>query len=336
MKPIGITMGDSSGVGPEILLMSADAGELAEPFVAYGDLAVLERCRAQIHSRLPLHACASPGELRPGELNVIDSALLKAADATPGRLNTQSGAAARAYVVAAAEAALRGEIAAMVTLPMNKEATQRSDPGFTGHTELIGEVCGVKDVTIMLASEQLIVTHVSTHCSLREAIERCRAPRVFRILELTVEALERIRPGARIAVAGLNPHAGEHGLFGREEIDEIQPAIAMAQQRGWRVEGPFPPDTVFYLAARKKKFEAVVCMYHDQGHIPSKLLDFEGGVNIALGLPIIRTSVDHGTAFDIAWRGEASTTSLREAFLYAVRLAGNASPECGTEACPLS
>lgn len=327
MKPIGITMGDASGVGPEIVLMAADAGELPEPFVVYGDLAVLDRCRTQIHSRLPLYSCPSTGELRPGCLNVIDFGLLAAADVTPGQLNARSGAAARAYVVAAAETALRGEISAMVTLPMNKEATQRSDPSFTGHTELIGAVCGVKDVTIMLASKDLIVTHVTTHCSLREAIERCRTPRIFRILELTAEAVERIRPGARIAVAGLNPHAGEHGLFGREEIDEIQPAIAMARDRGWRVEGPFPPDTVFYMAVRKKKFDAVVCMYHDQGHIPSKLLDFEGGVNIALGLPIIRTSVDHGTAFDIAWRGEASTRSLREAFRFAVRLAERSSTE---------
>lgn len=321
MKPIGITMGDSSGVGPEILLMAADAGELSEPFVVYGDLAVLERCGAEIRSRLPLRACAAPEGWKAGCLNVIDFALLRAADATPGQINAQSGAAARAYVVAAAEAALRGEIAAMVTLPMNKEATRLSDAAFTGHTELIGEVCGVDDVTIMLASEQLIVTHVSTHCSLREAIERCRTPRIFRILELTVEALERIHPGARIAVAGLNPHAGEHGIFGREEIEEIQPAVAMAQARGWRVEGPFPPDTVFYMTVRKMRFDAVVCMYHDQGHIPSKLLDFEGGVNIALGLPIIRTSVDHGTAFDIAWQGLASTTSLRAAFRFAARMA---------------
>lgn len=327
MKPIGITMGDASGVGPEIALMAADAGELTEPYVVYGDLAVLERCRAHIQSRLPLRACASPDAARPGALNVIDFGLLEAAEVTPGQINTRSGAAARAYVVAAAEAALRGEISAMVTLPMNKEATRRSDPAFTGHTELIGAVCGVKDVTIMLASKDLIVTHVSTHCSLREAIERCRTPRIFRILELTAEALERIRPGARIAVAGLNPHAGEHGLFGREEIDEIQPAVAMARERGWRVEGPFPPDTLFYMAVRKRIFDAVVCMYHDQGHIPSKLLDFEGGVNIALGLPIIRTSVDHGTAFDIAWRGEASTGSLREAFHFAVRLAARSDAE---------
>lgn len=324
MKPIGVTMGDSSGVGPEILLMAADAGQLDEPFVVYGDQTVIERCAAELHSKLPIHTVQGPDGHRPGRVNVIDLGLLGADAVTPGRINEASGAAARAYVVAACNAALRGDISAMVTLPMNKRATRLSDPGFTGHTELIGGICGVDDVTIMLASEQLIVTHVTTHCSLREAIERCRRDRIFRIIELTVEALERLRPGGRIAVAGLNPHAGEHGLFGREEAEEIEPAIAMAQARGWRVEGPFPPDTVFHLAARKHQFEAVVAMYHDQGHIPAKLLDFEGGVNVTLGLPILRTSVDHGTAFDIAWRGKASTTSLREAFRLAVRLAGGA------------
>lgn len=321
MKPFGITMGDSSGVGPEILLKAAAAGELQAPFVVFGDLAVLALCRDRLEIPVPLRAAASAADLEPACVNVLDHRLLLAENVTPGIINAASGAAARAYVVSATHAALRGEIAAMVTLPMNKEATQLSDPHFTGHTELIGELCGADDVTILLASPQLIVTHVSTHCSLRQAIERCRHERIFKILELTVGAVARLQPGGRIAVAGLNPHAGENGLFGREEIDEILPAVRQAQERGWPVDGPFPPDTVFYMAVRKKRFAAVLCMYHDQGHIPSKLLDFEGGVNIALGLPIIRTSVDHGTAFDIAWKGIASTTSLVAAFRYAMRLA---------------
>ena len=155
----------------------------------------------------------------------------------------------------------------------------------------------------MLASDDLIVTHVSTHVSLLNAIKMAKQPRIRTIIQLTVDAVRRLRPDARIAVAGLNPHAGEHGLFGDEEIQEIVPAVKWAQAQGWPVEGPLPPDTVFYLAVRRKKFDAVVCMYHDQGHVPSKLIDFEGGVNIALGLPIVRTSVDHGTAFDIAGKG---------------------------------
>jgi 4-hydroxythreonine-4-phosphate dehydrogenase len=319
-------MGDSSGVGPEILLRAAHAAELPHPFVVYGDAAVLERSAVVLGIPLSLHRCPHPNAAQPGVFNVVDLNLLPAASVTPGRINAASGAAARAYVVAAARAALAGDIAAMVTLPMNKEATQLTDPRFTGHTELIGEVCGAQDVTIMLASPRLIVTHVSTHCSLREAIERCRRPRILKVVELTWDAVRRLHPGPRIAVAGLNPHAGENGLFGREEIDEISPAVADAQARGWPVQGPFPPDTLFYLAVEKRRFDAVICMYHDQGHIPSKLLDFEGGVNIALGLPIIRTSVDHGTAFDIAWKGVASTRSLVAAFHFATRLAGLASP----------
>lgn len=310
MKPIGITMGDSSGVGPEILLKAAGAGELRGSYLVYGDRAVLEECSRRV------------GIPMAGGMEVLDHGLMRAEEITPGRINAKSGSAARAYVVAAARDALAGNIAAMVTLPMNKEATQLTDPGFTGHTELIGEVCGASDVTIMLASEPLIVTHVSTHCSLREAIERCRRERIERIIELTCGAVLRLNPAARIAVAGLNPHAGENGLFGREEIEEIRPAVEWAQRKGWPVEGPLPPDTLFYMAVRRKKYDAVVCMYHDQGHIPSKLLDFEGGVNIALGLPIIRTSVDHGTAFDIAWKGEASARSFVQAFEFARRLAG--------------
>jgi 4-hydroxythreonine-4-phosphate dehydrogenase len=208
----------------------------------------------------------------------------------------------------------------MVTLPMNKEATQLSDPVFCGHTELIGELCGVQDVTIMLASDQLIVTHVSTHVSLQNAIRAAKKERICTILKMTSDAVSRLIPNARIAVAGLNPHAGENGLFGEEEIQEIRPAVEWAQQQGMPVDGPFPPDTLFYMAVRKKKFDAIVCMYHDQGHIPLKLLDFEAGVNVALGLPIIRTSVDHGTAFDIAGKGLASTVSLIRALEFAVKL----------------
>ena len=317
----GITMGDSSGVGPEILLLAAHAGRIPVPYVVYGDLAPLARLNAQLNLGLTLRPIASPADYAPGPVNILDAQLLADADLTPGQINAHSGHAAREYVIRATRAALAGDIAAFVTLPMNKEATQLSDPHFTGHTELIGELCGSDDVTIMLASPDLIVTHVSTHCSLRQAIDRCRQPRIQTIIELTWHAVRRLKPNARVAVAGLNPHAGENGLFGREEIDEIRPAVDWAQAQGWNVDGPFPPDTLFYLAVRRQKFDAIVCMYHDQGHIPSKLLDFEGGVNIALGLPIIRTSVDHGTAFDIAWKGQASTRSFEAALDMAVRLA---------------
>jgi 4-phospho-D-threonate 3-dehydrogenase / 4-phospho-D-erythronate 3-dehydrogenase len=317
----GITLGDSSGVGPEILIRSYLAGELNRPFIVYGDYSVVELCNSQLELGAALRSTSSPSQYAPGAINILDQAKLRADDITPGRINALSGAAARHYVVEATQAALRGDIGAIVTLPMNKEATQLSDARFTGHTELIGELCGSSDVTIMLASEKLIVTHVSTHVSLREAIERARAPRILKIIELTHDAVSRLRHTPRLAVAGLNPHAGENGLFGREEIDHILPAIEQARAQGIPVDGPFPPDTVFYLAVQRQRFDAVVCMYHDQGHIPSKLLDFEGGVNVALGLPIIRTSVDHGTAFDIAWKGIASSRSLAAAFAFAVKLA---------------
>lgn len=311
-RPYGITLGDSSGVGPEILLKSFSAGQLPRPFRVFGDRAVLSYYNDKLGLAVGLDA-----------LDVQDPGLLKLSEVTPGQLSKQSGAAARQYVVDATKAALAGEISAMVTLPINKEATQMTDPNFTGHTELIGELCGSDDVTIMLVSDQLIVTHVSTHVSLKTAIARAKKDRVLKIIQLTSAAVSRLRSNPRIAVAGLNPHAGENGLFGEEEIQEIRPAVQEAKKEGIPVEGPLAPDTLFYLAVQKKKYDAIVCMYHDQGHIPLKLLDFEGGVNVALGLPIVRTSVDHGTAFDIAGKGVASTRSLLRATELALRLAGD-------------
>lgn len=317
---LGVTLGDSSGIGPEILLKAFRDSEIEQPIVAYGDFESLAFYSELLGYRVPLRRIESAASYQPGALNVIDFGMLSQHDITPGVLSAKSGDAARQYVVAATKAALAGEIAAVVTLPMNKEATQLSDPDFVGHTELIGSVCGVSDVTIMLVSDDLIVTHVTTHCSLAEAIARAKQPRIRTILKLTAEAVGRLIPNPRIAVAGLNPHAGESGLFGREEIEEISPAVKWAQTQGLPIEGPFPPDTLFYLAVRKKRFDAIVCMYHDQGHVPLKLLDFEGGVNVALGLPIVRTSVDHGTAFDIAGKGLAQTGSFLKALAFAVRL----------------
>ena len=317
---IGVTAGDSCGIGPEILLRSFSRGEVRHAVVVYGDMDVLDYYNNLLGCQVPLARASEPLQYAEGSLNVIDSGLLRRAQLTVGRVNRESGKAAREYVLSAARDALAGRIDAMVTLPISKEATQLSDPGFIGHTELIGELCGVKNVTIMLASDQLIVTHVSTHVSLTDAIGLVKKERICTIIRLTCEALRKLKAEPRIAVAGLNPHAGENGLFGDRESREIRPAIEWARSQGMPVEGPFPPDTVFYLAVRRKQFDAVVCMYHDQGHIPLKLLDFEGGVNVALGLPIVRTSVDHGTAFDIAGRGVASTRSFVRALDFAARL----------------
>ncbi len=317
---IGVTAGDSCGIGPEVLLRAFSLGEIRHPVVVYGDIDILDHYNSLLRCRVPLTRVAEPLQYVEGSLNVIDAGLLRREQLTVGSVNSESGKAAREYVISATRDALAGRIDAMVTLPVSKEAIQLSDPGFVGHTELIGGLCGVKDVTIMLASDQLIVTHVSTHVSLTDAIALVRKERICTIIRLTCEALRRLKPEPRIAVAGLNPHAGENGLFGDQESKEIRPAVRWARDQGLPVEGPFPPDTVFYLAVRRKKFDAVVCMYHDQGHIPLKLLDFEGGVNIALGLPIVRTSVDHGTAFDIAGQGVASTRSFVRALDFAARL----------------
>jgi 4-hydroxythreonine-4-phosphate dehydrogenase len=207
--------------------------------------------------------------------------------------------------------ALDGTISAVVTLPVNKEACRFAEPDFSGHTDYIAELCESPSVTMMLASEELIVTHVSTHVSLGEAIARVTHDRVLEVLRLTQDAVSKLRSQVRIAVAGLNPHAGEGNAFGTEDSTIIAPAIAAARKAGIDAHGPEPADTVFYNTVHKKRFEAVVCMYHDQGHIPMKTLDFDGGVNVTLGLPIIRTSVDHGTAYDIAYQGIARLRSFR-------------------------
>ena len=320
--PLAITMGDASGVGPEIVVRHHVAHGLGDA-VVYGDAAILRHGIDLLGidpSAVDLAVVASPAQRRPGALNVVDAGLLTAADHRPGELDAASGAAAREYVLAATRAALAGDVAAIVTLPMNKEATQLTDPGFVGHTELIAATCGVSRYSMMLAAGDLAVTHVSTHVSLREAIARVRTDRVREVIDLTHDTLRRFLDSPRIAVCGLNPHAGEHGLFGHEDAEQIVPAIESARADGIDASGPHPADTVFHQAVHRRRFDAIVCMYHDQGHTPMKLLAFESGVNVTIGLPIVRTSVDHGTAFDIAWQGVAFTESLQHAVDWAVKL----------------
>jgi 4-hydroxythreonine-4-phosphate dehydrogenase len=325
--PMAITMGDASGVGPEIVLRRAAEGALRDgATVVFGDAAVLEHGRDLLGLALPIETIGQAGNAHPGALCVVDAGLLSARDHRPGELDAASGAAARAYVAAATDAALAGDVAGIVTMPMNKEATQLTDPTFVGHTEFIAERCGARSVTMMLTADtphgSVAVTHVSTHCSLREAIERVRHDRVLDVIRLTDRALRGYLDAPRIAVCGVNPHAGEHGLFGSEDAEHIAPAIRSARAEGIDATGPHPADTVFFQAVHRDRFDAIVVMYHDQGHAPMKLMAFDTGVNVTLGLPIIRTSVDHGTAFDIAWKGEAFTGSLDHALAYANRLAG--------------
>ncbi len=324
--PLAITMGDASGVGPEIVLQRGAEGAL-EGCVVFGDLAILRHGAELLGIDVDLHRIEGSAELgsqparsHPG-IAVVDLGCLAASDHRPGQIDAASGAAAREYVVAATRAALRGDVAGVVTMPMNKESTQLSDPEFVGHTELIAGLCGVDRFSMMLTAGDLAVTHVSTHVSLREAIERVTVARVLDVIELTHRTLMRFTERPRIAVCGLNPHAGEHGLFGDEDARHIVPAIASAQAAGIDASGPHPADTVFHQAVHRHRYDAIVCMYHDQGHTPMKLLAFETGVNITLGLPIVRTSVDHGTAFDIAWTGTAFTGSLDHALAWARKLA---------------
>ncbi|HEY5586798.1 MAG TPA: 4-hydroxythreonine-4-phosphate dehydrogenase PdxA [Ruminiclostridium sp.] len=319
---IGITMGDASGVGPEVALKAFRDGEIRNHFVLVGDYEIIEYCNSLLGYNVPLKRINDIAEVSQGYFNVLDMKLLKKEQLRIGHISRESGYAARSYVEYAVRLALEGKIHALVTLPMNKESTRLSDPNFSGHTELIANICGEDNYTMMLASEKLTVTHVSTHISMQEAVMKVKKDRVYNVIKLTYDALKSYITDPRIAVAGLNAHAGENGSFGKEDIMEIKPAVEKARDEGMNVEGPIAPDTVF-IKACKKQFDAVVCMYHDQGHIPMKLLDFDRGVNVTLGLKVIRTSVDHGTAFDIAYKGIASTFSFIQAFKLAEKMIGN-------------
>lgn len=319
---MAVTMGDASGVGPEILLRRFAAGQLGDDILVYGDAAVLAAGARLLGLAVDVKAARTPEEALPGHLNVIDLGRLSPADLTPGRINRRSGEAARDYVTASTRDALARKVAGVVTLPLSKEATRASTPGFVGHTEFIADLCGVADYAMMLTTPEVAVAHVSGHVALAEAIRLVTRDRVRTVIELTQQALDGFLPRPRIAVCGLNPHAGEGGMFGDEDARIVAPAIAEARRQGIDASGPHPADTVFHQAIRRDRFDAIICMYHDQGHAPMKLFGFETAVNVTIGLPIVRTSVDHGTAFDIAWQGKAFTQSLSAALDCAWRLAG--------------
>jgi 4-hydroxythreonine-4-phosphate dehydrogenase len=317
--PLGVTMGDAGGVGPEIALRACADGDLPEDAVVFGDLCILEHCGRRLGLPVAVHSVEDLADLRPDALNVRDMGLLSVDELAVGRISKACGAAALKYVREAAERAIAGELRAIVTLPMNKQATRLTHPWFSGHTGFIARLCGAGSYAMMLAVPEVLVTHVSTHVALREAVDSLNAGRILEVIGLTWDAVQRLGRCRRIAVMGLNPHAGEGGAFGTEEIEHIRPAVEAARQEGVEAVGPLPPDAVF-ARALGGEFGAVVCMYHDQGHIPVKMVRFEEGVNVTLGLPIVRTSVDHGTAFDIAWQGAASTRSFVNACRLADRL----------------
>jgi 4-phospho-D-threonate 3-dehydrogenase / 4-phospho-D-erythronate 3-dehydrogenase len=318
---VAITMGDPAGVGPEIVAKVLAERPSARAVVV-GDAGILRRAVGLLDLPLEVSAIERPADARFAE-GVID---LVAASELPddlpfGELDARAGDAAYRYVRRAVELALADEVHAIATAPLNKEAMHQAGHRYPGHTELLAELCGVDDYAMMLVGEDLRVVHVSTHVSLREAIDRVTPERegtVIRLAEAALRALGCEHP--RIAVAGLNPHAGENGLFGREDAERIAPAVEAAKEDGIDASGPWPADTVF-LQARRGRFDAVVVQYHDQGHIPIKLLGFDTGVNVTVGLPFFRTSVDHGTAFDIAGTGEADAASLKAALELAADLA---------------
>jgi 4-phospho-D-threonate 3-dehydrogenase / 4-phospho-D-erythronate 3-dehydrogenase len=289
-----------------------------------GDQRILTRADGWIEgspSRYEILDDPDAGEYLPGSVTLLDLHNADPGEIPVGQVSAPAGRAAVEYVFRACDLAKEGIVDAIVTAPLNKEAMHRAGFNYPGHTELLTERTGARRVSMLLVGPNLRVVHVSTHVSLAEAIRRVQTERVLEVIELAYGSCQALGiPDPRIAVAGLNPHAGESGLFGNQEADEIQPAVAQARARGWRVSDPQPPDTVF-LRAVKGEFDIVVAMYHDQGHIPMKLLAFDSGVNVSIGLPIIRTSVDHGTAFDIAGTGRASEESLLAAVDVAVQMA---------------
>jgi 4-hydroxythreonine-4-phosphate dehydrogenase len=323
-KPIiAVTMGDPAGIGPEIVVKALAHPEIARACrpVVFGDLGLLRRTQRKLHRRVQFVEW-KPGERRPRAVAVRSLSALAAAEAKPGVPSRACGAAVYRYVTEAARAALAASVDAIATAPLNKKVLHMAGHRYPGHTELLAEIAGARDVRMMLLGRKLKVVLVTVHLPLMRVARRLDKKKIRVTLELTDVALRRYfsRPRPRLAVAALNPHAGEEEIFGNEEKKIILPAVQEAKRRGVRAFGPFPADSLFYLAARGD-YDAVICMFHDQGLIPLKLLDFVGGVALTLGLPFVRTSVDHGTAYDIAGRNKADETSMKEAILLAARLA---------------
>jgi 4-hydroxythreonine-4-phosphate dehydrogenase len=330
-KPVvAITMGDPAGIGPEIVMKALAR---PEPWAACRPLVVGDTSRLRDAGQIveaPLEVVSVPGPaqaaFRRGRVDCVDVGLVP--PGLPwGRLSAAGGNAAYHYVARAVELALGGAVQAICTAPLNKEALHAAGHVYPGHTELLAKLSGTAEVSMMLSTPRMRVIHVTTHVGLLDAVARIEPGLVERTILRGHAALVRAGiPRPRIAVCGVNPHAGEHGLFGRgEEETKVAPGIAAARAKGAEAEGPLPADTVFFRAGRGD-FDLVVAMYHDQGHGPVKVLGLEAGVNITVGLPFVRTSVDHGTAFDIAGTGKADERSLVEALRQAVELAGPGGP----------
>ena len=339
MKPIlAITMGDPAGIGPEIIVKALNNKETYEkcrPLVT-GDASVMEWAVRQLGTEQKMNIIHSVGEAL-FEFGTIDVYDLQCVDMTvfePGVVSPQCGNAAFVSIIKAIELAMADEVDGTVTAPLNKEALHKGGHNFDGHTEIYAHFTGTKKYAMLLADKFMRVIHVSTHVSLREACDRVKKDRIIEVTELINDACRQFGfENPHIGIAGLNPHASDNGLFGWEEEKEIIPAVNELKARGYNVDGPVPPDTLF-AKARCGKYDGCVAMYHDQGHIPFKVVGFSWnketgkmdsaqGVNITLGLPIIRVSVDHGTAFDVAGKGIASEEAMLLSIDYATRMAVN-------------
>lgn len=325
-KPIiGITMGDAAGVGPEIIVKSLQSEKVYEQShpIVIGDAKMLKRAAEILKVDLTIKLVNGNSDLttRFGEVACYDLNILPE-DLPFGKVSSEAGHAAFEYLRTAIELANEGRIDAICTAPLNKEALHKGGHIYPGHTEILAELTGTKDFSMMLSSPKLKVIHVTTHVGIIDAIKMINPERVYKVIRLAHETLTKSgMDQPKIGVCGINPHAGENGLFGYgEEEEKIIPAIERATEEGINVEGPLPADTLFFRAQRGD-FDIVVAMYHDQGHGPIKVLGLEAGVNITVGLPIIRTSVDHGTAFDIAGKGVVDERSLLEALRQAIELA---------------
>ncbi|MGI5170672.1 4-hydroxythreonine-4-phosphate dehydrogenase PdxA [Spirillospora sp. CA-253888] len=320
---MAVSMGDPAGIGPEIALKLVADPRCDAPVLIIGDAGVLARAREASGLDVPIRTVASARDCADttGVAQVLAETSLPY-DLPWGRVDGRAGRAAYRYVAKGVELACADQIAALVTAPIHKEALRLGGHPYPGHTEILAELSGTGEFAMMMANDELRVVLVTIHQALRDAIDAITPEAVRRTIRLTHDALRRAGIAApRIAVAGLNPHAGENGLMGREDLDVIAPAVRNAREAGIDASGPWPADTVF-LRARTGEFDAVVAQYHDQGLIPVKYLGLERGVNITIGLPFVRTSVDHGTAFDIAGKGVADHASLLTALEHARTLAG--------------
>jgi len=322
-KPLlAITMGDAAGSGPEIVaktLADPEVRAICRP-VVIGDAATMQAALeiTGVSGEVRAIEKLAAASFQDGIIEVIDLHNIQLDRLTRGRIDPMAGKAAYEYIKLATDMTLAGECDAIVTSAINKEALNKAGYHYDGHTQLLAELCGASNVAMMLVSGKLRVSHVTTHVSLLRAIEQVRPERILTVLRLTDEAVRQMDVAEpRLAVAGLNPHSGEGGLFGDEEIKYITPTIEEARRQGMNVTGPLPPDSVF-LRTYEGQFDAAVAMYHDQGHIAVKMLGITHGVNVTLGLPIIRTSVDHGTNFGKAGKGTADPTSL----ILSIKLAG--------------